>query len=215
MKLFELDPGYLNKQLKPSPNLIHDDEDDDADFDQFKDFIKVLESNRFKLLGKGVFAAVYSREDLPYVIKIPFDYDEAWYKFAEFCIQNKKNKHLPKIKFLEKWSHNNLFVSAIEKLQPITISSTILDDFMAGLINESFDLNQTIKNIHKWYYRRNLLNNLKKFESFIKIYKNQLIEITNTIKKLHKIDELDLHAGNFMMRNNTIVITDPLITRRK
>ena len=206
MRLNELTPGELTSQLKQqgieSPFGELSQEESTTIMDEFKAWYKYLRGKGFEMLGKGSFAAVLGKPDLNYVVKIPFKADTAWIKFANICIEHPNNPHLLKTKFLHKEA-NNFFVAVIEKLHPLNRGRDISLVYLVGRLERANDLNsrQTQEDI------------MDAFDGDYQLYRSvqkQIPLLFETVKMLQKVDSnLDLHGGNLMWREGTLVITDP------
>jgi len=223
MLLKELSPVYINKQIqkygekppfkgKEVANKIDVDDDDAENYMNYSSFERLLMKQKFEILGSGSYAEVYGRKDLPYVLKIPFNRDNPWFKFAEFAIKNKGNKHLPKIKFLEKYVDSGFFVAAVEKLTPIqNLDSMGLDHYVIIEIIDLILRNNTYKLFSNYmnYISKNYQYRSEESKKTIKFFQPQLSSLYKITITLQNHSSLDLHDGNIMMRGNTIVITDP------
>jgi len=222
MKIKEIAASDITKTLKQQklPNAFGKTTADDF-FTKPRQWIAFLQSKGFKKLGTGSFALVMGKPGLPYVIKIPFKKDDAWYRFAEFCIENQNDKHIAKIKFLQKLTESGFFVSAIETLEKLEDRiphrlAWILVDVIKRIspggryADNPSDSNNDLNNYIHEYLSRDFSTKDREYIWFMKILKPQLSALANTISRLATHDSnLDLHDGNMMFRGDTLVIVDP------
>jgi len=82
-----------------------------------------LHTNNFKQLGHGHFAEAWARPNSNKVVKFSTTQDTCYIKFARYAQKN-PSKYYPKIhefrKYKEDMEGETMFVSVIEKLQPLT-----------------------------------------------------------------------------------------------
>jgi len=190
--LYKLKNTVKDTEVTPKNNIIH-----------FKD---ELEKINWKLIGEGAYATVYSHPDYPYVIKI-FNQNRNFLKYFMWAKQNQNNKHLPKIKGKFIKIDYDTYAVRIEKLTPIK-DQNILTPYI--------DPNLVYKFHEK--LRGNYFNNTKPIAKFTTILNREYLtqnypdiaEILNYIDQNFDLLHVDLHIDNIMLRNNTIVISDPV-----
>jgi hypothetical protein len=190
----------------------------------------------YKLLGSGVDATVWAKKSGP-VIKIIMPDDkmgagqagDTFMKFYEFCKENSSIENLPR------FSHNEVDVfdadgkqyimATMERLSPIPNGSfqEAMVWFLSDYATKKMSWNkvvQDLKNEQNWInytsesWASDPLEMMLRFDS---LDKRDLLEYEVLYKLMvllwHKgnINKMgwDLHTENAMMRNNTIVITDP------
>lgn len=142
-------------------------------------------------LGFGAYGVVYARPQDDYVIKI-FKKDKGYESYLKFIEKFKSSPYVPRIRGkITKISNKYSFVR-IEKLQPI--DKELYLKIMELKYPSDIELRE--KNIDEFE---------KNYPGFVD-FLNQLTKYTN-----QSMFSLDLNKDNIMMRNNTPVITDPLM----
>lgn len=140
-------------------------------------------------LGSGYFSTVYQH---PYnadkVIKVGYG-DHAYLNFARWAMrkENRNNPHLPKILALKEKGDGD-FVAVIERL---------------GKLDGTAGIAQTIK---REYYSIKC-GDLSSINDASPRLAKTINDIQSTFGNQHSID---MHPGNYMMRGDTVVITDPI-----
>ena len=186
----------------------------------------ILGKYGWDVLGTGLSAAVAQHPTKPYVLKL-FKSDIRYLKFIEFVEQNAGNKHLPHInKTVKKIPGTHLSYVRMERLNPITITDlqntyypeimylgllAIKNDLMITSSIEDFIIHKlSAKHIYEPTLRKVNFNDVwyaypnKPLASWIDISR-KLVDFADSTG----ISMFDIHAGNFMLRNRTLVITDP------
>jgi len=166
---------------------------------------EILISNGFKLIGYGMMAKVYSHPGLDYVLKV-FNKDDGYQQFWKLACQYNNNPHFPKFRGKLMQIVPNIYAVRMEKLQKATINNIgISPEAISKFMN-----NYIIDNTDNYEYYNLDQKLLEKITSYIEETQPLLLEALDLLKKYDAFeDTLDLHDENFMMRNNTIVITDP------
>ena len=190
---------------------------------QFKDFSweqmeQYLKEHGLDLVGKGMFARVYSNDHINYVYKV-FDKDEAYLSFTKYCLTH-SSKHLPVMikhpkeltKFFKHSDKNNkFFVVKIEKLNHLSneekkFFNVNLQQNVFKCANFGDDV--IIKDHFKpdKYYR-----GLSEYISSYPEYQfDTLFPLLVDIVKTTGF-KIDITNTNFMKRDDgTIVVTDPI-----
>jgi hypothetical protein len=186
----------------------------------------ILHRYGWEVLGTGLNAAVAQHPDKPYVLKL-FESDLGYLKFIQFIEANKGNKHLPVInKTVKKIPGTRLSFVRMERLTPITeqdLWKNYLSDMTyIGLLAVKNDLLiafSTQRNIVDALNARNINTTVLrkvKFDDVWTAFKDKptasWMDISEKLVDFadsNGIDFLDIHSQNFMLRNNTLVITDP------
>lgn len=187
---------------------------------------QILAKYGWNLLGSGIFGAVAEHPNFNYVLKL-FTKDPSYEKFIEF-VNNHPNVHLPKIsKSIRKLPGNNRYsYIGLEKLKPATdvkLDTTYFPHICYLVVKASYvDLEMTTST------ETMVFETLKKYNlNFANSHTIDLDEVWKTIGKkpdpawIKMIDELisfaqsngldylDIHTGNFAIRNRTLVLIDP------
>lgn len=180
-----------------------------------ENFYHRLKNQGYKdqILGRGIFGLVFHRPNTPdAVYKAFLRGDRGYMKYLKFALENQHNPHVPKI------IGKPLSFALENGTQVVLVKLERLDELDP---NDSPNYNQFLK-------LTSILNSLsfldnpfydsdskKKEKEFLQQRKQQyptLYDIAQQIVKLsHKsrMQDVDLHSGNVMMRGNTLVVTDP------
>lgn len=206
MNLQELEISkQLKKFLSPSDYKLHD----------------VLEAHGWRVLGSGVEATVAEKPGAPYVLKL-FPNTSKYKVFVEFCKSHANNPHLPQFsRYVRpvpgtKWSYVRM-----EKLEPIA-SYTLRNTYGEYLcaVNELF-LN---RRHHPVYWNHAMsqqsIDDIPEKQGYVDlsacaqaapaIWRQTLQQLVQ-LMKVSNMEQFDLHADNMMLRNQTLVITDPFV----
>ena len=146
--------------------------------------------------GAGCFATVFSHPDYPWVFKL-FVADAAYVRFLNYARQHQDNPYMPKFKGSYMKITPETYVIRMEKLSPI--ESEKFKDFIERVI---------------FLTDKKSLNN-PEVQDDLKQVEQQfpgLIDILHDLADLPGGNIFDLHSGNFMLRGNQLVITDPLVS---
>lgn len=160
----------------------------------FADFMR---KHGFNILGSGALGIAFEKPNYPWVFKMFFD-DEGYLYYYNYARSHQNNPHVPKTKGgplkLTDDSHNGkLYLVRIEKLTPLPNDAPFTDPAIHEIINLEYPDSLT-----------------PDIEEIIASKYPLIIPILKDI--LNSGFAIDLHTGNIMMRDNTPVITDPLIT---
>lgn len=97
----------------------------------FKEIEEWLKTKGFKSRGYGTRSEVFSKAGSDKVVKVSFDEDECWLKFAKLA-QKITSPHLPKVFELKRYKNKRgkrMFVAIIEKLDSVPLEAV---DWNAG-----------------------------------------------------------------------------------
>jgi len=211
MKLFEL-TGIKNYKDMPG-NLI----------------MKMLDRIGFfkDTLGRGSFGYAFEISNGD-VLKV-WHRDEAYEKFIEYCIANKSNPYLLKVKgkvqsFEIRHAANRKPIDMkfvrIEKVNPLKSlkplgyddkdSSKTLDEFFWQfqklIYKRNFDL---LEKADTEMYETLYLKKQRGSPEFEKILRD-IAELMKTFQEMGL--KTDVHSGNFGLRGNQLVLIDPVLT---
>lgn len=180
------------------------------------------------LIGAGCYAAVLENRSNPEkAIKIGNTSEDAWLEYYERIVKPLQgNPHVPRVDKLYIDHENDYYVANIERLQPTMYD--IFDDYDGDFnhcLKEELadDINQYIKGEIRWkefcevwdqYPDIVDLPALGQVMDAILSATDALTtedesEIIDNEHNLERYNKLDLHSGNIMFRNNTVVINDP------
>lgn len=199
------------------------------------DVIEWLTSKNFRELGNGVYSSAYTYPGSTTVIKVSYQEDKCWLRFAEWVMKNRsqKNRHLPRIDWIRRYNtvspngtQRTFFIAMMERLDPAHT-----DSIKSELITHTKDLGALVVlllNYDCFYTDDHVLPRLikegiidksdsldekfRKLDAFAKTDKGAI--------RFAKIAERavgstgcmeDLHSENIMYRKSdrSIVITDP------
>ena len=170
------------------------------------DWYDILIGYGFSPIGGGAFGTVWGHPKFPYVLKIFKSNDDAYKSWVKVCMNNSDNPHFPKFVSTKVFSITPT-VSAIrmEKLSPYISEnymgfSTVLNRLsISDIVNPNYQWNDAYGKPSQWdeYCASHPLwiPALKITDEFITSYQYAK----------------DMHTGNFMMRGDDIVITDPVV----
>lgn len=190
-----------------------------------------LKSAGYKLLGSGVDATVWAKKSGP-VVKIIMPSDgrgagasgDTFMKFYEFCEQHAEYENLPKFPYKAsafQADGKDYMMITMERLKPIPRGS--FEEAMVWILSDLATKNMRWKDVQQE------INNEDTWDIYNEMPTQQIIKIWNSLgnrgrseyellfnlmKVLYHTGKInregwDLHTENAMMRDNTIVITDP------
>lgn len=156
----------------------------------YDDLIKQLRQQGSRLVGRGLYAKVFSHPtNKKVVIKVAAD-DKGYGAYVKWALKRQGNPLVPIIFDHKRLTIEDIIVTVttIEKLKPIQdrfFGHALASEFLFDEIEEALD------------ERRYLYKLLPDYSSSVLkfLYRNS--------------DMLDLHSGNVMLRGKQLVITDP------
>lgn len=194
------------------------------DYSEVKDW---LLAKRFKFLGQGLYSSAWKFPGASTIIKISYEEDECWLRFAEWAMKNRsqKNRNLPNIGWVRQYRETRgrlFFVALMEELVPFETSHIphTRDLGALAVLNTEFPALMFNRNeIIARFVDEGLIsenNNprlqAKIIEDFAATDKGaqRFRILANLAIKISKCHE-DLHGGNIMYRKSdrSIVIVDP------
>ena len=158
-------------------------------------------------IGMGCFSVVFSKPNLPYVLKVNRRPDTAFQRYVEL-IQRFPNRHFPKIGDIKQinFHEKRYYIYTIEKLYKITsIPSEIGPDRVANFLEKITDYPDlpVTELLEDWRFST---REFKKWAAS----QPSLIKACQFLGHNAPHAGIDLHAGNIMQRRDgTIVIADP------
>jgi hypothetical protein len=189
--------SYIRNNAYPDKEGNNRNSIDESDVD----FIELASQYGFKKIGIGYRSTVFGNPKYPYVIKL-FVRDYGYMKYLKFCMDNKKNPYMPKIRGKVIKINNYMYAVRLEKLIPYGDLPTTDKVKIESLAQMLFDIMEKGKNFDASY--QNLIKYTKSNKNLIDIRNVVEFFMNNNLK-------LDPIVYNFMKRpNGDIVITDPL-----
>ena len=211
-------------------NLIGTKKFHELDWKQFTDEMKRMGFSH----GKGSFGDVFYKPNAPFVYKV-YERDTAYNAFVDYCFKNQSNPHLPKItnkrqihQIHKRQQHVGDYFWAIkmEQLTPIPEDSNmeyLFDHYTFKILFEYWQDCAHRSDFSELVNLTYVPGNLEKYGaelSWKEIFNvlevhYSLPDCERVFSTLHDIYLKhpnfipDIHAGNFMFRGNTLVITDP------
>jgi hypothetical protein len=162
--------------------------------DVFVDKITAMGYKPVKL-GRGYFGEVYQHPRRPNEVIKLFHKNPNYLKWAEYCKANsKRNEHLPRITMIKSIDNMTAFVM-MEKLEPLS------NDQFRDCLSEIYSI------YGPWPTPEQVMHVGRKLKAeYPKLY----FTFKDMSHKFSRIKNWDMHAGNFMQRGDTPVITDPI-----
>ena len=175
------------------------------------DWHKILTGHGFSQLGNGLYATVWEHPKFPYVLKIFRSHDEAYKHWVKFCMDHNDNPHFPKFVSTKVWPITRN-VSAVRMEKLTKFNNEDYPDFVKSIYN--LDISQIIVN-DKWEVVDQLgYQKPPSWDEYCAAHPLWIpaLKMTDEFIKRYRYRK-DMHKGNFMMRGNDIVITDPVTTQ--
>lgn len=175
--------------------------------------IKNLSRSGNTVLGVGCYSAVLSSKLGESAIKIGTNLDDPWLDFYYLAIQeDATNPHFPEIKsFYQDISHE-YYICTMERLAEATYDHEELVDFVKsyteGFLSDDEFLQKAQTYPKNIPYPKQLMEALKLIKSHTTHYKCEG-GFTAFDDPVEHDRCLDMHIGNFMFRDEVLVITDP------
>ncbi len=189
---------------------------------------QAVEKHGWHILGTGAEAVVAEHPQKAYVLKI-FDTDSRYEAFVEFVKYHATNPHLPKFsRYVKKVPGTEFSYVRMEKLQPITperlahehgayiaymiILSDVVhmnlvgDDVAEALKNRLAQLGHTVADLKRKNTQKLVFEKLGGWPP--ESWQDVVSELTEYSEEVDT-GRWDLHADNFLVRGNTLVIADP------
>jgi hypothetical protein len=171
---------------------------------------RLLISQNYKLLGSGAGGAVFGKNSDPNVIKVG-KISDGWWEWANWAHTNKQ-ECIPYVKSVRKYNAD-VYMVVMEKLKPLPGGFTKTDTwnkYCSWMLEKTGD-----RTYQEMYLNRFSTAQIKQYAlEFEKEYPCLSSTLELIISKFPAY-HLDLYGPeNFMLRGNTLVITDPL-SRKK
>lgn len=175
--------------------------------------IKTLTKRGNSVIGSGCYAAALSSTvDCDKVIKIGNNTADPWLDYLAIIKQNTQNPCVPRIHSFYLDTEHNFYVCVMERLKETVGDATAK---AATELCKEF--------VESWHTDEDFLRLASAFQKQIP-YPTHMLALLNMIKeqtdcfKTDGVDSycntpngrmLDLHDGNFMLRDGAIIVTDP------
>jgi len=185
--------------------------------------IKNLTKRGNSVLGVGVYSAALSASNGVDAIKIGTNIDDPWLDFKGLVVEAlPNNEHMPKIKSFYYDNSSEFYVCVMEKLEALQLTSEA--DKLVELCKEYVEGYHSAEEITGMLSEYNTLvprpANLVEALSVIKEHTTHVkygkpVGIATTDYNSEDFEQeyegrrLDMHRGNFMLREGILVITDP------
>jgi hypothetical protein len=172
-----------------------------------------LRENGFIELGHGGYGSVWEHPNLTYVLKVFNSKDWAYTKWAETCLRNKQNDNLPKFispKIIKVTPEVNAI--RMERLKPLNRSLyRLVDDIYRLFSGFDDDVAEFGSDSDRGKKLRSKFRVITEYCNAHDRFYDTLLFIRNFVDTTPGI-MLDLHGGNYMMRGDVLVFTDPVMT---
>ena len=169
--------------------------------------VQTLKKLGWKNIGKGSFSLVFTKPNLPYVLKVNKQPDPAFLYFAKLSIDY-PSRHFPKIGNMKKIEYENepYYIYTIEKLYPITNVPGIVELFTFAQLLDNI-ARMPREPLERLLRITNGMND--KLQKWIRSHPG-LINACQLIGKFKPAGIIDIHEDNIMKRRDgTIVVVDP------
>jgi len=97
----------------------------------------VMAAYGFEKLGAGKYASVFGNKRYPYVIKV-FMKDSAYLRWISFCLKNRNNKYVPKIRGKVVKLTPLVYAIRLEKLEPTILSGEFAQHYNQWMGDSNF-----------------------------------------------------------------------------
>ena len=189
----------------------------------------LFEKNGWKFIGMGREAAVGEHPTKPYVLRV-FSRDTPYVDFVSLVKQHQSNPHFPKFsRYVRPVPGTMLNYVRMEKLETVSQNQLLELPYLNQMAYLHFKCEEMNLMFHRGFQDRvavrlrDLSNGTLAREDVRSALWQKIgrpdhswTEAVDLVLNLHRSgtswpSTLDMHAGNFMMRNDTLVITDPLV----
>jgi hypothetical protein len=160
--------------------------------------IKTLKHKGNTVIGVGCYSAVMSAKNQNNVIKVGSDTADPCLDFYSHVVSKfNGNQHVPVVHSMYVDNNSDFYVLVMEKLDPIQV--------------KDYDVCKLCKDYCESYITSDQF--IIECENYLDYIPNpsKLLEVLKKVKKLaEKLEvKIDMHTGNFMLRDGILVVTDP------
>jgi hypothetical protein len=186
--------------------------------------IKNLTRQGNSMLGVGCYSAALASRNGEDAIKIGTNVYDPWLDYKRLVIdRHSTNPHVPFVKSFYLDTQNEYYVCVMERLYPVEYGSkadtvrAILEAYVGGWHSDEEFLLLIAPYSAQVPYPKQMLELLQTIKAYTTHFKSgrRVGESTTTYWSSEDQDEdvegrkLDMHRGNFMLRDEEIVIIDP------
>jgi hypothetical protein len=178
---------------------------------------KLRQAGWHKLAG-GMFATVFEKSNVPYVLKLFGNHDHAYKRFLKLIRSQPDNPHFPKLRGLPMRVNSEYSAVRMEKLEKYNGRDRHSEDMtdINNFISLSSQLRQHIPDLQRPGNNNHVIDRIKKINKKLEPIIKQRPQLADALEGIHKhvIDptgaNFDIHDGNVMWRGKTPVLTDPV-----
>ena len=164
------------------------------------DAVNILRKAGYRILGTGVFGAVFGKPDANHVLKLFSATDKAYIDFVNLVREN-PNPHFPRFKGKLMKITDEYYAIQMEKLTPIygpegVELAQLMNNYSRGAGHQGM----------KYQTKTEVIEKMRKLEKTQPGIRRACLLIAKRIPSRR----IDIHDENIMMREQTVVITDPV-----
>jgi hypothetical protein len=172
--------------------------------------IKSLTRRGNALLGAGCYASAISSKNPNQVIKIGNCMTDPWLDYYHGIVKpNQSNPHVPQVTYFMCDEEHSFYVCIMERLEEFNTNiynknnlTELCKDYTSHMITREEFVQQAQKYVSAIPCPDMLANLLDKIHEDTDVYDHDEGQEGDTRR-------LDMHSGNFMFRNDVLVVTDP------
>jgi hypothetical protein len=175
--------------------------------------IKSLTKRGNVVIGSGCYAAAIDSTDRTQVIKIGNSMSDPWLDYYHLVIKkNQDNPHIPKVKYFMCDEEHSYYICIMERLDEDSCNTTpkyktkiteLCKDYTSCIITYAEFVTQCAA------YAEAIPDVAKLAELLELIRKHTEVFIGDFDEQGECAIKLDMHKGNFLFRDYTLVVTDP------
>lgn len=163
----------------------------------------LLKQHGYEKIGKGSYASVWAKPGEEYIVKI-FDNGDASYKKFVNLAQSNPNDHFPKFKGKMFQMTDNYSAVRMERLEPMSEQQ-----FLSIGLGPVYHYLNYLKNPDGFYLGEEQLKDIMAKMDQLEKDQPGIKSALETIAK--NFTSFDVKPDNFMLRGDTVVITDPVL----
>lgn len=175
--------------------------------------IKSLTKRGNVVLGSGCYAAAIDSRDMSQVIKIGNSMTDPWLDYYHLIIkQNQANPHVPKVKYFMCDEEHSYYICIMERLDEGEYKhnsrkvATLCREYTTHMITREEFVDVAKLHDEAIPCANMLANLLDKIHEHTSIFAREFV---NNSEFAPNERLLDMHNGNFMYRDDVVVVTDP------
>lgn len=160
--------------------------------------IKQMKNKGNTVLGVGYYSAALSMKDPNKIVKVGSDIEDPCLMYYNSLVAKiSNNQHVPTVYSLYLDKDNGFYLAVLERLEETTLKDGQVCDLCRDFCNGYITSDEFL--IYAEKYSSYIPNPSKMLDALARI--KNLAETQNV--------KIDLHRGNFMLRDTILVITDP------